>query len=273
MPFPLIPLIGAGASILGNVLNNNAVQSANEQSQEWQEKMYGIQRKDSLADWERQNAYNSPAAQMERLKAAGLNPNLVYGSGSAIQPSAAVRASSTGSYRAQPTENTLGNVMLQVFQIMKTQAETAKIQADKDNKQAAFPGIVSDSDVKAHTIGDRIDQVHNENVLKQTIQQTELMKQGKIQADTAYTIAQNIRADMLAGQTVKESTQRIAKMISDMDINSARKAVLLQTVNNLQQDEELKKYENSLHDVFLNGGDPGKMANTVLQSLLRALTK
>lgn len=31
--------------------------------------------------WNRQNAYNSPQAQMERLKAAGLNPNLVYGSG------------------------------------------------------------------------------------------------------------------------------------------------------------------------------------------------
>lgn len=32
--------------------------------------------------WNAQNAYNTPAAQMERLKAAGLNPMLVYGSGS-----------------------------------------------------------------------------------------------------------------------------------------------------------------------------------------------
>lgn len=33
--------------------------------------------------WERQNAYNNPVSQMERLKNAGLNPNMVYGSGSA----------------------------------------------------------------------------------------------------------------------------------------------------------------------------------------------
>lgn len=32
--------------------------------------------------WERQNEYNSPEQQMMRLKSAGLNPNLVYGSGS-----------------------------------------------------------------------------------------------------------------------------------------------------------------------------------------------
>ena len=34
-----------------------------------------------LAMWEKGNKYNAPQAQMERLKSAGLNPNLVYGSG------------------------------------------------------------------------------------------------------------------------------------------------------------------------------------------------
>jgi len=32
--------------------------------------------------WERETAYNDPLAQMQRLKNAGLNPNLVYGTGS-----------------------------------------------------------------------------------------------------------------------------------------------------------------------------------------------
>lgn len=31
--------------------------------------------------WDYQNAYNTPAAQMGRLRAAGLNPNLIYGQG------------------------------------------------------------------------------------------------------------------------------------------------------------------------------------------------
>lgn len=35
-----------------------------------------------LEMWNRQNEYNSPAAQMERFKEAGLNPNMIYESGS-----------------------------------------------------------------------------------------------------------------------------------------------------------------------------------------------
>jgi len=35
-----------------------------------------------LEMWNRANAYNAPSAQMERLHAGGLNPNLIYGTGS-----------------------------------------------------------------------------------------------------------------------------------------------------------------------------------------------
>lgn len=35
----------------------------------------------NIEQWERQMAYNNPTAQMERLKSAGLNPNMVYGTG------------------------------------------------------------------------------------------------------------------------------------------------------------------------------------------------
>lgn len=38
----------------------------------------------NLYMWNLNNAYNDPSAQMMRLKAAGLNPNLVYGSGSVV---------------------------------------------------------------------------------------------------------------------------------------------------------------------------------------------
>lgn len=36
----------------------------------------------AMKSWQLANDYNHPIQQMERLKAAGLNPNLVYGSGS-----------------------------------------------------------------------------------------------------------------------------------------------------------------------------------------------
>lgn len=43
-------------------------------------------RKNALADWNRQNAYNAPAQQMQRYKEAGLNPNLIYSQQNNAQP-------------------------------------------------------------------------------------------------------------------------------------------------------------------------------------------
>lgn len=56
----------------------------NQANRELAEYSYG---KD-LEMWEKGNLYNSPSAQMDRLRSAGLNPNLVYGSGSAAGNSA-----------------------------------------------------------------------------------------------------------------------------------------------------------------------------------------
>jgi hypothetical protein len=43
-------------------------------------------RKNALEDWNRMNAYNSPAEQMKRYKEAGLNPNLIYGQTNTAAP-------------------------------------------------------------------------------------------------------------------------------------------------------------------------------------------
>lgn len=82
MPLPALAipaLIGAGGSILGGAINSMEQRHMNAQQMRFTEYMYNRQRADYLADWNRTNAYNSPEAQMERYKAAGLNPNLIYG--------------------------------------------------------------------------------------------------------------------------------------------------------------------------------------------------
>ena len=56
----------------------------------------------NLEQWNRENYYNAPTAQMARLKAAGLNPNLVYGSGAVNQSASSPRAASVD-VQAPPT--------------------------------------------------------------------------------------------------------------------------------------------------------------------------
>lgn len=70
MPFPVAAAIGAGASLLGGAFGNRSRKRESKRQREWSESM-----------WNKQNAYNTPKMQMERLKAAGLNPALMYGQG------------------------------------------------------------------------------------------------------------------------------------------------------------------------------------------------
>lgn len=70
MTFPIGEIIGAGASLFGAA-------SANKQRRRESEK----QRQFAESMWNKQNAYNTPANQMKRLKEAGLNPALMYGQG------------------------------------------------------------------------------------------------------------------------------------------------------------------------------------------------
>lgn len=94
-------LIGAGAAVAGSAgsaisagkTNRRGVALAREQN-EWnkaaadlawsrQQEAQQSEWNWNLEQWNRENEYNTPAAQMQRLIDAGLNPNLVYGNGAA----------------------------------------------------------------------------------------------------------------------------------------------------------------------------------------------
>lgn len=78
---------GIIGSVIGSVPSTNDAFNAvsglmsNLQAQQFSKKMYQRQYDDSIKFWNMQNAYNSPEQQMSRFKAAGLNPNLIYGQG------------------------------------------------------------------------------------------------------------------------------------------------------------------------------------------------
>lgn len=81
--------ISGGASLLGGILGKNSQSSANKtnllinrENQRWNEKMMDKQNAWNLAQWNRENDYNSASQQVARLRAAGLNPYLMMQNGS-----------------------------------------------------------------------------------------------------------------------------------------------------------------------------------------------
>lgn len=69
--------IVGGAGLLGSALGSRSQRKTNEAQKELAE----LEFKRNKEMWQMQNKYNSPVEQMSRLRQAGLNPNLVYGSG------------------------------------------------------------------------------------------------------------------------------------------------------------------------------------------------
>ena len=67
-------------SPIGRGLVNTQLQyTTNKENRRFALEQQRLQNQFNLDMWNRQNAYNTPAAQVQRLMAAGLNPNLAYG--------------------------------------------------------------------------------------------------------------------------------------------------------------------------------------------------
>lgn len=77
-PYVLGSLITGGANVLGGLFGMGSQASANKANLE----LAKYQNEWNLKMWNMQNEYNTPKNQMARYLDAGLNPNLIYGSGS-----------------------------------------------------------------------------------------------------------------------------------------------------------------------------------------------
>lgn len=90
---------------------------------------------------ERERAYNDPSAQMERLKAAGLNPNLIYGSGTETGTLNARAATSDAAVRQNPLDKLRTGAELKM---LRSQAEVAA----SDSKTAAARAQIANHDAR-----------------------------------------------------------------------------------------------------------------------------
>lgn len=91
---PIIPaVVETAGNVVSTVLTNKANKKENAAARAYNLQMYNLQ-----------NEYNLPANQMARLQAAGLNPNLIYGSGGAKTEAAHIPEASPVNYNAPHLE-------------------------------------------------------------------------------------------------------------------------------------------------------------------------
>lgn len=166
----IMDILGAGfgaISSIGSMIGQNrairqqikAQQQENQKNREYNLMLARTQNQWNLEQWQRENDYNSPTAQMARFRAAGLNPNLIYGqmSNGASSPTlTSGAASSPTDMSAIGNKRNFGQAMqemlnmeMQKAQIEAIKAGTEKTKADTDNTRETTKGLTIDNMYRA----------------------------------------------------------------------------------------------------------------------------
>lgn len=124
--------IGAGATLLGTAGSAVSQGKLNRATRKWNEKM-----------WALQNKYNTPEAQMERFKQAGLNPNLIYGQGTSGNADAPKQWSPTA-----PDLSGIGGAVGKYFQTKLQQGQLERIRTENAILATDLEDRTLDLDVK-----------------------------------------------------------------------------------------------------------------------------
>lgn len=127
--------------------------------------MFNLQNQAAIDMWNMQNEYNDPSAQIQRLSAAGLNPYLAIGNGSATGNASSAPAVGTATpatapqMQAPPSEAFdigIGQAVDRVFSSLNLMSQTRKNDAETGRIQDLLPYEKSifgarESNIKADT--------------------------------------------------------------------------------------------------------------------------
>lgn len=217
--FTTAALIGAGSSILGNMIGASSTNKTNknnlkinQMNNEFNERMMQKQMDYNTMMWDKQNEYNTPSAQRARLEAAGMNPYMMLNGGSAGNAQAA-GSTSAASAASAPPQQAFHPDFSGIPQSILMAKQGANIDADTqqkviDNQSRAFKNM--------QEIGNLIAESQNKQVINK------LMKTQLKYADQAEQLAlqsQRVTAAESRERTLLLEEQRIYQSLVSSKYN------------------------------------------------------
>lgn len=202
--------INAGAGIIGNLI-------AGRQSR----KNLEMQNAFNVEMWNAQNAYDHPAAQMERLREAGLNPNLVYGNGAVGNTSGpAPKSADTSQIKpyfdpataVSSAITTYQDIQLRNAQIDNIKAQTDNIQA-RTNTESFRTSLTELQGKETYERTRQMEGLWNFNVQVKDAE----AKQAALQVDKLWQELQNLGQD---GINKSLETRYRQKQLTQMEIDT-----------------------------------------------------
>lgn len=288
-------VLGAVASLFGSAFQasnqNKAIdkQIAAQREQQDRAARYNMQlaqyqNSANIAQWHRENAYNDPSAQMARYRAAGLNPDLIYGNGAnsvsaqspmmtSGEPMQPMDMSAIGQRRS-PIGDALSAIPASIgaaktmFEAYKARKDVDSVQQDVISKQldnaiksgtkdAIIKGAYLELGLKTSQLklnGKQIEKVSHEiGVLDSTASKL-VAEVDKVKAETA-SMKQDVIFKKIQNYYADRSQQlQLAKLASEVGLTLAQTREIMTLLSakllNIQADTRLKNSAASLNKVM-----------------------
>ena len=261
-----------------NRFNAQQAQIAYDRQRELYNYQYQNERSAFLSDREHNEQYNSPLAQMQRYKQAGLNPALLtgqIGSGSANVDFSApsmpgvdsTSSGSQGQFQMDQGFSGISSALMSMSQLLtqqqvadsqvklndsvseKNEVEKANIAADTEKKGAEKSNIEKDTEKKGVEIGN-ISQDTAVKVAQEKLTNSQTDKVKEETRQTTYLI------DKYLPKQYDEIVKRIDKMSADItnsnQITKAQVALFNKQISEIMSNIRLKNRQSELlrHEIF-----------------------
>lgn len=226
---------------IGGAFNSIFQGRQNRKNREFQERENQINRQFAVDMWNKQNEYNLPTNQMQRLRDAGINPHLAYSNGQPMNTSNAP-ASPTGigsmpqGIAPQFNVGEIFNALMTKAQIKNMEAQTEKTRAEKEEVEARTENTIED------TTGKKKD---NEiKTIELTHKDRQILSEIGLNEQNIEESKSRVESSVLTNKKVEQEIENLKsqKNLTDEQVNNLKKALILldAQINNTKADTDLK---------------------------------
>lgn len=235
----------SGLNIAGNIISNTANTMAATRQNERNQANWATQNQWNIDQWNRQNEYNSPQAQMARYKEAGLNPHLIYGTGSASAGNASTvnKSDIKGYSRAEAKSVTQGMDAYGDYARFKNiEAQTDNVKQQENlNKQSAYLKATENSVKSLDLQRDQATYGESIDAIKVNLEQQEHnARKAGIEAD------------------VSEGSKQARINMAGQQLRNAEK-----TGDILKLEKAMKQWDVDMQEIGIQRSDPAWMRGAV----------
>lgn len=229
-------LIGAGLSAASSIFsgsqsnssNRKLAEQQNQYNQQLQQRAFDYNSQQSeleyqrnLEQWNRENDYNTPASQMQRYIDAGLNPNLIYGSGTSAGTASSSPQFTAARYNAPTAERSTNRPVshgLDPYQAVSLGNQLALQRAQVDNLEAQAEYTRVNAEYRRREVDYDIPLFKRQNLFSQNSYLTARTALSESQIDKIrFDVQQLERTNPLKVELLK---QTLKNMRTQDDINS-----------------------------------------------------